>query len=243
MVEINWNKYAKSYDLMCLNLPEYQELIEETTSLFPLFISKKIPQILEIGSGTGNITINTAKKLPNAKITSIEYNTHFVNYQKEKISKENLEKRINIILADVRDTKIFQKKNYDAAIIFHVLNFFPKDEREIIVQNIYNVLKSKGHLIICDIGRKIPVENWTNEIISNLVKNIGVKNAFNIYEKIKPAITANIQARERQDKGISYMHSIEDLQIFLENFGFKTLYKKNTFYRGLDDFIICQKNI
>lgn len=241
MAEINWNQYANSYDLMCLNLPEYQELVQETTSLFPLFISQKKPKIIEIGSGTGNITINTAKKLPNAKITSLEYNSYFVNYQKQKILKENLENRIKIIFADARDSTIFKFEKYDAAIMYHVLNFFQEKERNTIIENIYNSLKFKGYFIICDIGRKIPVENWTNQIISNLVKKIGPKNAFKIYNDIKPAIYANNQARERQDKGISYLHTLNELKQFIENFGFKTLYEKNTFYRGIDDFIICQK--
>jgi len=107
--------------------PETERLVEETIKLAPSLLEKIKPEeivrkersddgeevketnitlprelnILDIGSGSGCISIALAMHIPQAKITAIEKSEEAVKVLKRNINFYNLENRINVIHGDI----------------------------------------------------------------------------------------------------------------------------------------------
>lgn len=241
--EINWTKYAKSYDYMCSLMPEYKELIEDSlTHLKKLPFQNLNLNVLELGSGTGNVLIEMIKKFPNSTFSSLELNESFLKIQKDKLASLNLETKIRYIQGDVTNlTNYFQNEKFDIVAMYHILNFLDKNQRDKILKNVYNLLSPNGYITISDIGRDIPVKTWLDDTIRNL--NLMGEDIENCKLKLEPAINANYIALNRQKNGQSFMHNLIEFKSYIQSFGFEVIYSTDKYYRGIDDFIIGKKSI
>jgi len=133
----------------------------------------KIKRILEIGSAIGYSAIRMALVNSNIKIVTIEKDVDRYNIARGNIEKFNLERQIDIILGDARDTLI--EGEFDLIFIDaskgNNINFFKK----------YSANLSKYGIIITD-----------NLFFHGLVKNeelIKTKNQRGIVRKIKEFIS------------------------------------------------------
>lgn len=105
----------------------------------------KPKEILDIGCHGGKFTNEVWKLFPKAKISAIDISSNAINYAKKKYP------QINFINA--RAEKIpFNKITFDLITCFEVLEHLPNPE--IVVNNIYDLLKNKGLFLIM-----VPSEN------------------------------------------------------------------------------------
>ncbi|MCA9459327.1 MAG: class I SAM-dependent methyltransferase [Nanoarchaeota archaeon] len=240
-MQINWNTYAREYDIMCHNNPEYLKLISTITKKIKKIITGNNLTLAELGSGTGNFTLNIAKKMSkNNKIISLEYTKEFLDLQKTKIKNENLNTKIKLIKNDIRNLP-FTYESLDVVLMFHVLNFFKDEERDKILSEIYKTLKPNGYFIISDIGREINVGKWALKLYLNVLKKKGINGLIDFHKNTSEVRKQNQNANKRQKNGTSYLHDLEEFQNYIASFGFKIIHGENTLYGGIDDFVIAQK--
>ena len=139
-VKDHFKEEATGYDELILKLiPNYKEMIISLMASIPFDNSKPI-KVLDLGCGTGNITVEVKKKYPNAHVTCLDLTEHMLDIAQYKLSD------YNDIKYFVGDFSNFQFENdYDLIISSLALHHLKTDEEKIAVyQKIYNALKEEG---------------------------------------------------------------------------------------------------
>ncbi len=118
-------------------------------------IGKNQPNnILDIATGTGDLAINFAKNTSATSIIGLDISEGMLNVGKNKIAKENLTHKIEMILGDSENLP-FKDNSYDAiSVAFGVRNF---ENLEKGLAEILRVLKPNGTFVVLETS--IPAKN------------------------------------------------------------------------------------
>ncbi|MBM4165378.1 MAG: peptide chain release factor N(5)-glutamine methyltransferase [Ignavibacteria bacterium] len=81
--------------------PETEILIEEVINFCKVFSENEQINILDIGTGSGNISISLAKHISNARITSIDISKDAIDIATENAKRNAVENNIEFILDDI----------------------------------------------------------------------------------------------------------------------------------------------
>jgi S-adenosylmethionine-dependent methyltransferase len=110
------------------------------------YLDKYLPKrgnILEIGAATGAYTIPLAKRRYN--VTAVDLAPKNINVLKKRVIRNKLQNKIQCFVADGRDLKSVPGKDYDVVLLMGPLyHLVLKEDREKVVQEAYNRLKSGG---------------------------------------------------------------------------------------------------
>ncbi|PLX19645.1 MAG: bifunctional demethylmenaquinone methyltransferase/2-methoxy-6-polyprenyl-1,4-benzoquinol methylase UbiE [Salinivirgaceae bacterium] len=114
-------------------------------------LKKKDPKrMLDVASGTGDLAIAAAMRMPNLKVEATDIAAVMLEKAQIKIEKRKLSDRINVSIADAENLQ-FDATQFDAVTAaFGVRNFedVPKGLSEM-----YRVLKPGGKLIILEFSK------------------------------------------------------------------------------------------
>ena len=117
--------------------------------------------VLDIATGTGDLAINIAKNTSAKKIIGLDISEGMLNVGKEKIAKEQLSEKIEMMLGD-SEKMPFEDNSFDAiTVAFGVRNF---EHLEIGLTEILRVLKPKGTFVILEtsVPEKTPYKQFYN---------------------------------------------------------------------------------
>ena len=131
--------------------------------------------VLDCGTGTGDVAIRVAKRFPKAFITGVDASDFYLNIAKSKIKELNLGDRINLVNINFQEGVPEDIERFDFVVsqyVFHY-HFF---NRKSLFKSIYDTLKSSGKIIF---GVSIPL---IDEIQNNKWWDEKEKNAFNWYQ-------------------------------------------------------------
>jgi len=107
--------------------PETETLIEQTMLLCQRYPSDTPIQVLEVGTGSGNIAISIAKYIKNAHVTAIDISKDALIVAKENARMHSVDSQIQFLLIDVFDrTEELFRKRFD--LIVSNPPYVPKDE-------------------------------------------------------------------------------------------------------------------
>ncbi|MFX0106264.1 MAG: methyltransferase domain-containing protein [Candidatus Hodarchaeota archaeon] len=174
-------------------VPFYDEMVKDLILIIPFEKNKKI-DVIDLGCGTGTLSLKIKKLFPNAQITCMDMTKNMLELAKIKLSEyENIE----YILENFY-TFNFNKK-YDLAIsslaLHHLLT--PEDKKKF-YQKIFNSLKEGGWFYNLDIliGPNDEIQNfymkkWTEFLSQNLSKERMDKNIEQYYEEDSPESIMN----------------------------------------------------
>jgi len=109
--------------------PETETLIEQAMLACQRYGGDEIIHILEVGTGSGNITVSIAKFVKNAQITAIDISLEALAVAKQNARLHSVESQIKFSCSDIFDLSdvIFQSK-YD--LLVSNPPYVPKDEWE-----------------------------------------------------------------------------------------------------------------
>ncbi len=159
---MNNKKILKYYDKMAKSIirPEETRNKAKDFSKFDIALMKKISDknktLLDLGSGAG-LLIN-----------------HLVDYFKEIVAVEKYREfsnfitdspNVSVINADI--SEFFIERKFDFISLFGVMNYFSKEEAEIIYKNIFSFLKENGRLIVKNqmgIQEDIIIDGFSEEL-------------------------------------------------------------------------------
>jgi len=111
--------------------------------------------ILEVGAGIGNFTTSLASK---GKVTAIDLNRSYIT----KLGKK-LGKTVSIGFGDIETGKyFFSGKKFDTLICLNVLEHIGNDT--IALENMYNLLKDKGNLILLVPAHKLLYSKFDSQL-------------------------------------------------------------------------------
>ena len=229
-----FNKYSKYYD----QLYRDKNYKKESNFISSLIEIKKKDLILDIGCGTANHAIHLSKK---AKlIVGIDKSKSMISIAKKKIQKKKLNKKINIILNDIKKKKINFKFD-KIMMMFHVLCYLNKDKE---IENFFKFTSQmlpKNGILICDYWNKDAVNHFglkpSQKIISENDKKIirigqPLKSKIKNVKKIKFIIQYFFKDKKiKQFSEIHKMRPFSKKEIIKFSKRYFYLHKNYTFYK------------
>lgn len=174
---------------------------------------KENPQyLLDVATGTADMAIRACKMLSLQKVAGIDISENMLNYGRQKVAKEGLENKIELLSGDSEHIP-FMDNTFDGAMVaFGVRNFQNLEKG---LSEIYRVIKPGAKLIVLEFSQpRIP----------------GVRNLYNLYMGI---VAPEIAKLFRQNKK-AYQYLNESAKAFPDRGRFVSIlndlgYKETSF--------------
>ena len=138
-VKSHFEEEAEIFDELIKTLiPYYEDMIESMILALPFHQKEKI-NVLDLGCGTGNISLKVKERFPNARITSVDMAKNMIKIAKQKLASYN---DIEFIIADVRDLEFVDE--FDAVVSSLALHHLHHPEKKPYYHRIKSFLKNGG---------------------------------------------------------------------------------------------------
>ncbi|BAZ13786.1 type 12 methyltransferase [Calothrix sp. NIES-4071] len=126
-------------------LPRYDEMLEVITRCVPS-TSKKI---LELGCGTGELTLKMLKRCPDAEIIAVDYSPRMINFAREKVELAGYQQRWSGKEVDFGEWAIHPDKfrigaNFDACISSLAIHHLTDEMKQNLFIRIHETLSTDG---------------------------------------------------------------------------------------------------
>lgn len=122
------------------------QLITETAKILCPYAT----ELLDIGCGAGNYTLQMLSKIPNLNCTLIDLSQPMLQRAKERISPIT-SGNVEIIQSDIREVKL-EENHYDIILASAVLHHLRDDKDwELTFSKLFRILKKGGCLMISDL--------------------------------------------------------------------------------------------
>ncbi len=217
----HFNKAANDFDKSANNtIPKYNEMLDALINAIP--DNKENPKILDLGCGTGNITLKILERFPNAEITCLDLSDKMIEIAKDKLKEYD---NVNFIIGDFTEYKF--EKTYDAIVSSLALHHIPTDEeKQSMYQDIYNALTINGVFYNADVTK---AHSKYNEKLNNSIA---------IEYMIEHGVTKeDMQDHQQKRDSNDIPSTLVTYLTMLNNVGFKEIdviwkYYSNSVYGG-----------
>jgi tRNA (cmo5U34)-methyltransferase len=170
-VKNHFEEEAKEFDSLILKLiPHYDEMIKSLTLAIPFSVKETI-KILDLGCGTGNVSMAVKERFPRSKLTCVDLAENMIEMAHSKLSKyDNIEYKIgNFSTLDFDD-------DYHVIVSSLALHHLKSDEeKKRLFSKIYDALSVGGVFYNADavLGSnshlsKVNIDMWKNYMKKNL---------------------------------------------------------------------------
>lgn len=119
-----WEDYGNLISKIC---PDYEVGLQTVVN----GIIENPRRILELGTGTGNLTAKLAERFPEASISSIEKDNIMFSKAEERLGGYST---VTLIKSDAADADV---EGYEVVVSSLLLHLMPKGQREKLLSNIY----------------------------------------------------------------------------------------------------------
>jgi ubiquinone/menaquinone biosynthesis C-methylase UbiE len=235
---VNWNDYARCYDLLCALNPAYTELIQEFRSFVEHARLPPGARILDLGGGTGNFFCDALPREigQSCELMHLDADAGMLGIAEEKYEARGL--RVATIHRDASKS-VFPVGSLNCILSVNALYAMPHPES--ILRRAYHWLKPGGSLFLVDLGRIQDTTEWTQFLVKSNASSLGVFRTLRVLLKEGRVISrANRRIAEAQRAGVYWQHSAEQLRGTLEEIGFE-LDTVRTVYRGYSDLALGRK--
>ena len=133
-------------------IPHYDLMQDVIISM----ISSDARTILELGSGTGELTIKLLNRNPSIQALCIDYSSRMIDYMKTKVENAGNRNRVQWILNDFSDLDrldhpYLKEESLDACISMLAVHHLEARKRMNLIRHVYSMLKPGGHFWIADV--------------------------------------------------------------------------------------------
>lgn len=142
-----------------------KKLIRQLAAYQPL-------KILDMATGTADLAVMAAQKIPNARIIAIDLSTNMIEMGKKKVIKKNVADRISLEVGDSENIA-YEDHTFDASMVaFGVRNF---ENLELGLSELYRVAKAGAPLFILEFSKPtiFPVKQVFNVYFNWILPVIG----------------------------------------------------------------------
>jgi ubiquinone/menaquinone biosynthesis C-methylase UbiE len=141
----------EDYDLLMGAYPQHFKLREEVAIIVDNHFGKSKGVILDIGCGAGETTEYILKKNSSIKIIAVDNDKRIINRLKERLKEYVSNNRLTPICADIFDyIKEIDSSFFDGITSSWTLHNFSKEKRNVLLNEIFRILKSKGIFVNMD---------------------------------------------------------------------------------------------
>lgn len=161
--DINWSRYALSYDKIISRFTEYQQLLG-------LVVSKvgSACRCADLGAGTGNVTMKLLESGGNRRVLAIEKNETMLDALQRKLDQsEGFSARASLSKGDITTClREEQAESLDACVMLNVL--FALEHPDEALSSIYRVLRPGGILSLSTSHQDTDIKNLFGEMQRDL---------------------------------------------------------------------------
>lgn len=185
-----FDKIASSYDLLNRVTSMGIDIIWRRKAVNLLDKDHKI--ILDVATGTADVTIEIHKQLPNIEhIIGLDISPEMLNIGKQKVAKRGLSDQIKLVVGDSENLS-FEDNYFDAVTVaFGVRNF---ENLQKGLQEIRRVLKPGGQLIVLEFSHPtvFPIKQLFNFYFRYILPTIGrvMSNDTQAYQYLFDSVQA-----------------------------------------------------
>jgi demethylmenaquinone methyltransferase/2-methoxy-6-polyprenyl-1,4-benzoquinol methylase len=204
-----FDRIAPKYDLLNRLLSLGIDTIWRKKAI-NLLDKDKHRMILDVATGTADMTLEINKQLSPDKIVGLDISSQMIEYGKKKVHKKGLSELISLEVGDSENMR-FETDHFDAATVaFGVRNFGQLEKG---LAEMYRVLKPEGRIVILEFSRPL---------------YFPFKQLFNLYFKYILPLIGKWTSKDK--KAYSYLY--ESVQAFpdydrfadiLRNTGFRSV--------------------
>jgi len=125
-------------------VPHYRELIQKLAESFPVKWSPQ--QILDLGSGNGNITATLLNRFPQSQYTLLDASEKML----EEAAQRFIGEQFTFYNAMIQDVD-FESNQFDLVTASFSLHHLPTADKEIAIQSAYRWLRPGGYFAYADL--------------------------------------------------------------------------------------------
>jgi len=138
-VEEFYDNISNEYtDMLDKAVPKYREMLWLMLHYIPKKFKPK--KILELGSGTGNLTELVLEKFPNAEITVVDISEKILDECKSRFRSST---SIKYCQSDFKEID-FERESFDLVISSIAIHHIKDEDKQILFGKIYSCLKQNG---------------------------------------------------------------------------------------------------
>jgi len=225
--EINWSKYALSYDKLLLNFDDYLELIDK--------IIREVGdarRCIDVGAGTGNGTLRLLDARPDREVWAVDYNETMLQYLRNKAQEmPEIHGRLAILKEDIQRLDEYPESYFDAAIMINVL--YAVDDRVKCLRQVHRLLKLGGRIVLSTSHKGTDLDRLFSRMRE-------VLQSKGLWEELQDD---HRQARARHEKMDALIHrdTKEDIRSYLEQAGFSVRNWYDDEYVGAVVIVVAEK--
>ena len=151
-------------DMIQRSVPGYSTIISTIEKLTENF-HQPDSHLYDLGCSLGAATLSMRKAVskPNCQIIGLDNSEAMVERCRLHISAYKSDVPVTIELADIQDHPL---ENASVVVMNFTLQFIAKEQRQILIDKIYNALKPNGLLIVSE---KL---KWHNPVIDEVINNL-----------------------------------------------------------------------
>ncbi|MEG3224523.1 MAG: methyltransferase type 12 [Methanobacteriales archaeon Met13] len=161
-VKKHFQEEAEVFDELIKTLiPHYQDMIRALVGALPFHHKEKV-KVLDLGSGTGNLSLAVKKKFPKARITCLDMTDSMIQQTQLKLADYP---DVDYVVGDLRDLEA--RFEYDVVLSSLAIHHLSRVEQKSFYPKIYAALKESGVFYNADILlsssphlNKMCRENW-----------------------------------------------------------------------------------
>ena len=197
-VKKHFEEEAQEFDTTILKLvPYYPQMIQALVSAIPFKESEKI-NIIDLGCGTGYISMKLKERFPNSKLTCLDFAENMITQARIRLKKYD-----SIIFYNEDFRKFEFDKTYDVAVSSLALHHLEtKKEKKKFYSKIFDSLKSRGVFYNADIILS------SNDYLQKLY-----------ISKWKEFMSRTISTKEIEDTWMTKHHKEDHPEILLDQLG------------------------
>lgn len=138
-VKNHFQEEAEIFDgLIKTLIPHYQEMIEALVGALP-FHPKERVSVLDLGSGTGNVSLAIKRRFPKAHVNCLDLAENMIEQTRTKLVDYS---DVDYVVGDLRD--LDAEAEYDAVVSSLAIHHLSRGEQQSFYSQIYAALKDGG---------------------------------------------------------------------------------------------------
>jgi tRNA (cmo5U34)-methyltransferase len=138
-VKNHFDQEAEIFDgLIKTLIPHYQEMIEALSGVLPFHPIERV-SVLDLGCGTGNVSLAIKNRFPQAEITCLDLAENMIQNTRYKLADYS---DVTYVVGDLRDLDAVEE--YDAVVSSLAIHHLSRKEQQSLYKQIHTALKEGG---------------------------------------------------------------------------------------------------
>ena len=230
--QLFWSQYAVAYDRVLMRYPGYIELVRMHCGS----VQKAPPgRVLDLGAGTGNITLEILKQCPERRVIVVDYNQSMLYHLLRKC--RTFENRMEIRFEEVEQLPDLTRGSVAAVVMNNVLMFLKEPSK--MLKRVYSWLMDGGVISLHVANQSALIDT----LLSDLKRKL--KSSGDFSEVSQDFAIVAEQNREmfsvKKGKKEFWTFSPEEMTRLLNEAGFTVEYLSTETYAGTGLYALATK--